>query len=443
MKKTGLLIPAFIVAMIASLAANAAAPPYIPLQGVLRDSEGSFVDGDVVVQFAVYEAETGGEALWSETQSVLVEDGFFAVYLGDSESIDLAVMRDHGNIWLGITVESDGEMPRVYLGSTPFSGYAEYCGHVPEHVHDMGDMTGTVLDTALPDRIVFGDQTCTGGDKVMGIDISGILVCGEDQGTTYNTGLGLDIAGTILSVDTSVIQVRVTDVCGPGSAMRLINADGTVVCEEDDDSGGDITEVIAGAGLSGGGPSGPVTLSVAGNAVTSSMIQDGTIEGGDISTSTTITASGFAYAAARTHYFSLIPSSFQRFGASDGWAVNDYALYRSDLTQSTYMMAPVDLPDGATVVSLACSVMDVDGANDMRFRLMRKNSGGTSSCGSRSTSGIPGSLTPSVPNSCTETVSNNVGSSSFFIYYVELYTTATSSAVRVNHCSVEYTVESP
>lgn len=63
-------------------------------------------------------------------------------------------------------------------------------------------------------------------------------------------------------VDSSSIQLRVNGSCAAGSAIRSIAPDGSVTCEVDDDAGGDITGVIAGFGLSGGGDAGEVSLSV-------------------------------------------------------------------------------------------------------------------------------------------------------------------------------------
>jgi hypothetical protein len=60
-----------------------------------------------------------------------------------------------------------------------------------------------------------------------------------------------------------------------------IYIDGSVP-EVSSDGGGDITAVYAGSGLSGGGTSGDVTLSVANNGINSSMIADGTIQSSDL-----------------------------------------------------------------------------------------------------------------------------------------------------------------
>ena len=98
--------------------------------------------------------------------------------------------------------------------------------------------------------------------------------CGLDDGgggtgdiSAVYAGPGLsgggDTGDVTLSADDTYLQRRVSGSCPAGSSIRLVAEDGTVSCEADSNSGGDITAVSAGTGLSGGGLSGGVTLDVA------------------------------------------------------------------------------------------------------------------------------------------------------------------------------------
>ena len=146
MKKTALLCLAASILLTVPCATRAAAPSYLPVQGFLTDADGTPINGATSFTFSIYDNEAGGEPLWTETLSSLVEEGVFTVYLGEVESIDMAMFRDYSDLWLGVQVAGDDEMPRVYLGSTPFSGYAEYCGNVPVHAHSYTDILSPTPD---------------------------------------------------------------------------------------------------------------------------------------------------------------------------------------------------------------------------------------------------------------------------------------------------------
>src|SRR5262249_36048747 len=85
--------------------------------------------------------------------------------------------------------------------------------------------------------------------------------------TSVNAGSGLSGGGTsgdvTLSVDTAQIQARVTGNCPAGSSIRSIDAIGAVVCQSDTNSGGTVVGVNTGSGLTGGPITTSGTISVA------------------------------------------------------------------------------------------------------------------------------------------------------------------------------------
>lgn len=64
-------------------------------------------------------------------------------------------------------------------------------------------------------------------------------------------------------IDGSAVQRRVVGTCATGSSIRAIGVGGNVTCQTDANSGGTITGVSVGVGLSGGGSSGAVSLGLA------------------------------------------------------------------------------------------------------------------------------------------------------------------------------------
>ncbi len=196
--------------------AFAQAPTAIPAQGYLTDSEGTPIDGSVQLTAALYPSQNSGETLYQVTQTVEVTEGYFTMYIGGAPPLDLSLFQEHGGIYVGITVGSEAEMtPRFRLGSIPYAAYAEYAGEAE-----------TVGGLAVTDLV-------------------------------YTAGTGISISGTNeLSLDTSSLQTRISSACPAGQAIRAVSDTGDVTCEPV----GDITGITAGAGLTGGGTDGAVSL---------------------------------------------------------------------------------------------------------------------------------------------------------------------------------------
>ncbi|UCE08431.1 MAG: hypothetical protein JSW07_10585, partial [bacterium] len=75
----------------------------------------------VSIQFKIYDSETNGNVLWSETQSVSVVDGLFSVLLGSVTPIQLSVFNGDDR-YLALQVGNDSEMaPRNRLVSVGYS----------------------------------------------------------------------------------------------------------------------------------------------------------------------------------------------------------------------------------------------------------------------------------------------------------------------------------
>ncbi|MCB9544060.1 MAG: collagen-like protein [Myxococcales bacterium] len=99
----------------------AAVPDGFETRGLLLDAAGAAVDGQLSMTFALYDTAAGGAALWSETATVQVIAGRYAHTLGSVEPIDRGVI-DGGELFLGVTVEDDGEMqPRFRIGALPYA----------------------------------------------------------------------------------------------------------------------------------------------------------------------------------------------------------------------------------------------------------------------------------------------------------------------------------
>ncbi|HVO76711.1 MAG TPA: hypothetical protein VMT60_01875, partial [Candidatus Bathyarchaeia archaeon] len=106
----------------ACLAGTAAAevPSLLNYQGILTDGSGVAVpDNTYGVTFKIYEVPTGGSAIWTEIDNVVVSKGTFSVALGTISPLNSLAFNT--TYYLGMTVGDDPELPRQVLTATPYS----------------------------------------------------------------------------------------------------------------------------------------------------------------------------------------------------------------------------------------------------------------------------------------------------------------------------------
>lgn len=186
-------------------------PLRIPFQGRLIDpATNNPRNGNITMSFRLYDAPTGGSALFTESQTVAVNNGVFSVQIGTIALLSPDLFSG-ASAYLGITVESDSEMlPRQPLSMTPYAFTAmQLVGDGDVRVN-----AGTAYSTftsagnlLLPHGVTAttGTFTATGATVFSLQTSSGVNVL---SGTLKLSpaSRGLDATGTGITASTGVFQ---------------------------------------------------------------------------------------------------------------------------------------------------------------------------------------------------------------------------------------------
>jgi len=116
---------------------STAVPRLIKFDGTLLNEQGHLMKGPVGVTFALYAQQSGGAALWMETQNVELDtSGNYSVLLGaaSASGVPMDLFASSEARWLGVQAERQPEQPRTLLVSVPYAlkaGDAQTLGGLP------------------------------------------------------------------------------------------------------------------------------------------------------------------------------------------------------------------------------------------------------------------------------------------------------------------------
>ncbi len=127
----------FVILILLSVA-FAEIPATLSYQGKITDTDGIGLNGTYPVTFKIYDVETGGTELWSESHgSILVNKGLFSVILGNITPLELPFDEQY---WLEIIIDGDDMSPRQPINAVAYAfraGIADsLAGGIPEATGD-------------------------------------------------------------------------------------------------------------------------------------------------------------------------------------------------------------------------------------------------------------------------------------------------------------------
>lgn len=190
---------------------------------------------------------------------------------------------------------------------------------------------------------------------------------------------------------------------------------------------------------------------IANNAITSTQILDGSVSIDDLSSDVVsllsssggvldgdIVVSSISYSTPRTHYYSVGGEHFQPLSnidfASGGGCGGAYLI-----SGSGTLVAPVNLPDGATVTSFKVFFYDVS-SSDMTVSLNAQNLG---SCSYIELAKVQSDSDTGYYNKVDSSINpdNKIVDNQNYAYHIKAYSDSWSSSLKIKGAVISYTID--
>jgi hypothetical protein len=232
----------------AASASAAEVPRLIKFGGTLLDAQDRPMAGPVGVTFALYSQQTGGAALWIETQNVTPDaNGVYTVLLGanSANGVPAELFASAEARWLAVQVERQAEQPRVLLVSVPYALKAK-------DAETLGGKPASAFVT---------NETLAGAGTSAGASTAASTSPGAPSSSTASTALPSSNAQTIpKKASTPQAAAACTSVTSDGTAAVNSIATFTTACNIESSV---ITQSGSNVGIGTAAPA--VALDVLGN----------------------------------------------------------------------------------------------------------------------------------------------------------------------------------
>ena len=229
--------------------AVASPPSTLGVQGVLRAAGGgAAADGNYIATFGLYDAASGGAALWQEGPIIItVTSGTFARVLGADKPLPANLFAGGKAGWLGAAIEKDPELPRVALQAVAWAlravqAEALGCSGCVEAKHIAtgtisAENVGFTWAGAKTKGGPAADLACTGCVSVAEMSFDGDLDLGGN-GLKAKKLTAADISGQTISATAFIgdgskltgLKVPAGACKNKGEVVSGIAADGSLLC---------------------------------------------------------------------------------------------------------------------------------------------------------------------------------------------------------------------
>lgn len=148
------VIVAMIFLSVFAVSVHADVPKTINYQGRLRTTTNQAVpDGQYMITFRLYDADTGGTKVWEESQLINTKQGYFNTTLGNINAFSSSMLNQP--LWLGLKVGSEAEMtPRMAMSSSAqainVADGTITTSKIADGAVTLDKLSSNVLTTAIP-----------------------------------------------------------------------------------------------------------------------------------------------------------------------------------------------------------------------------------------------------------------------------------------------------